>query len=133
MTISNILVGGYHHHHHRPRERERELEGERCSFAISSYKKGHTHTGFGLFWFEFFSEQTRWERDARARLSRTGRQVHPEEDVELDEGGEYEEDGVHAEAGAADLAVELEAIRGEGDVKEQQSRQQRYRAVLQAT
>lgn len=63
---------------------------------------------------------------------RARRQVHPEEDVELDEGGEHEKYGVHAEAGAADLAVELEAIRGEGHVEEQEGREQGYRAVLEA-
>lgn len=48
----------------------------------------------------------------------TGGQVHPKEDVELDEGGKYQEYGVHAQAGAADLAVQLETICGESDVEE---------------
>lgn len=60
-----------------------------------------------------------------------GGQVYHEEYVELDQRRQYEEDGVHAQAGAAHLPVQLEPVGGERDVEQHQRRQQRYSAVLQ--
>ena len=60
-----------------------------------------------------------------------GGTIDDEEDVELDEGGEHEEDRVHAEADEADLAIELEAIEGQSAVEEYEGRHERHRAVDQ--
>lgn len=60
-----------------------------------------------------------------------GGEVYREEYVELDQGRQYEEHGVHAQAGTAHFRVELEPVGGERDVEEHQRRQQRYGAVLQ--
>lgn len=66
------------------------------------------------------------------RLVRASGAIDDEEDVELDEGGEYEEDGVNSEADEAGPAVQLEAIKCQDTVQDQKSRHERHRAVDQA-
>jgi len=77
-----------------------------------------------------FASSSRDSRSFHRPLA--GGQVYHEEYVELDQRRQYEEDGVHAQAGAAHFPVELEPIGGERDVQQHQGRQQRYGAVLQS-
>lgn len=42
--------------------------------------------------------------------------IDDEEDVELDEGGENQEDGIHAKTDEADTFVKFVAVAGEGRI-----------------
>lgn len=61
-----------------------------------------------------------------------GRSINHEEYIELDEGGEYEEDGVHGQADEADASIQLEAVEREDEVEHHEGRHERHRAVDQA-
>lgn len=52
-----------------------------------------------------------------------GGEIYHEEYVELDQRRQYEEHGVHAQAGAAHFSVELKLVGGERDVQQHQGRQ----------
>jgi hypothetical protein len=58
-------------------------------------------------------------------------QIDLKEDVELDEGGEREENGVQRQAHEADPLVQPELVAAEGDEEQQRGREQRQRAVLE--
>jgi hypothetical protein len=59
-------------------------------------------------------------------------QVDDEEDVQLDDGGEDEEAGVHNEADDAHLAVQHEFVAEKGHIEQEEGGKQRDGAVLEA-
>lgn len=59
-------------------------------------------------------------------------QVDDEEDVQLDDGGEDEEAGVHDQADDAHLAVQLEFVAEKGHVEQEEGGEEGDGAVLEA-